>query len=227
MLALCFFAWGAFCAGDAQAAPDSPTFEDELKAKLPDFAPEISALVERLREREIPLTPLRKKLHEGLTKRIDAVRIKQALLRMADDLLWLDEQLARCFKSLSKDKGVALYELGDEVLWSGVERTALAPALAEVCKQKDPSAALAAAAELHFFLTTTLDAPAPQSWAFVAEILRRGAQGAANRVVLVLQEIHRQRGSIVPALERAQKRLRAGASLRAIRNELQDQFLPR
>jgi len=46
-------------------------------------------------------------------------------------------------------------------------------------------------------------------------------------VVLVLQEIHRQRGSIVPALERAQKRLRAGASLRAIRNELQDQFLPR
>jgi hypothetical protein len=100
------------------------------------------------------------------------------------------------------------------------------PVLAQLCGRVDPVAPLRQSVELYLYLTQRLSAERQTAWAFAAEVLVRGeSNGAAHRFVATMREIHRRRGSIDSALQRALTRSQDGASLHRIKNELHDQYL--
>jgi len=149
------------------------------------------------------------------------------VVRLADSLLWAAEQLDAC-SSFDDARDRLLVELAAELLFDAVPRAELARALQHLCEDEAAAAKLTQASGLYSFLSHKLSASPEAAWALAFELLRRGeAEGAVNRLIPVLQEVYRSKRSIDRPLSIAVVRLRAGASLRTVRNELRDQFLRR
>jgi len=224
--------WFVFCvllALPVHAAEISRVdLERAMAEQLGDHAAALRPLVEQLDARDLPLVILQQKLNEGQAKRVPAPRIAAALEQLATDLLWLDAQLLPCWKNTATSPRRPLLDITVDLLQGGVGREGLAEVLPEVCAEEQPRVRLARAADTYFYLRRTLGASPPQAWSFVAALLgRRASTAAVNQFVTVLQDIHRSAGSIDQPLQIATARLRAGGSLRSVRNALAEQYLRR
>ena len=206
-------------------APRSVPAADADLAELP---PELAAAVERklaaLDAAEISADRMRQKLREGRAKNVPAERIAAAVTRLGDNLLWANAQLRGCELG-DRDRVV---EVAAELLFDSLPQPELEPTLRHLCRDPRAGAKLGQAAELYSFLVHKLAASPPTAWAFAFELLRRGEDhGTVHRLIPVLQEIHRSKRAVDRPLRIAVVRLRTGASVRAVRNELRDQFLSR
>ncbi len=206
-------------------ARGTSSLEAELAAACGELPETLRARLTSLRKERVPLATLAHKLREGVAKRVACPRLLPVLEEVAQNLMWLDQKLARCLERQPDARG-ALLDLGNDLLLGGVARAKLEPALAALCKLKDPRAALAQLAELYLLLVGSLEASRPLAWDFAAAGLARGdAASALGPLVVTLQDIYRDRGSVDRPLTIALGRLTAGASLRTIKNELREQFL--
>lgn len=215
--------------GGARAAPPTtvsvPDLRSDIEVHLGEETGRLLGLLAELERQRIPLALWQQKLREGLAKKVPPARIATALERMGTNLLWAQERLAAC-ERLAADHRSGMLALVNDILWGGPSREQLAPVLAAACEQADPLAATTRTGETYLYLVNRLGASPEAAWAFATELVGQDdSQGAVNRIVILLNDLHRKRGSIDRILERATKRLRAGASLRTVRNELREQFL--
>ncbi len=197
----------------------------DLQGHLGDEAKALRPLLDRLEDSQVPLGLWQQKLREGVAKRVPPARIASALRRMGENLVWAKAALQPC-ERLSPTEVVDLLELTNDILWSGAARGLVAQSLAVACGRADPAPAISRAGEAHLYLVNRLGATPEAAWAFADQLLARDdSQGAVNRIVTVFHDVQRKRGAVDRVLERATNRLRQGAALRTLRNELREQFL--
>jgi hypothetical protein len=210
-------------AARASAADDL----DETLAQLPAEATvTLRERISVLAAHDVGVAPLAQKLQEGLLKKVPQARLIAALEQIADNLLWADTTWATCRKPDAAAARATVHGIANELLLSGVAREALATVLASLCARADAGEELSRAADVYSHLRHRLSTPAGPAWSLVGALLVRGeSEAAGNALVPVLNDIFRRRGSIERPLQVALTRLNGGASLRAVRNELVDQFL--
>lgn len=225
--ALGLFASSLFFPHIVTASEENPAVLSEGLNSMPtDTAENIRQLVLQLQKLKIPTSSFEQKLQEGLTKKIAPQQIFTVLARMADNLLWLNEQTAACVFFKIPDRQNTMLNIGNDALLGALTRNELLSAIQIVCGANDGVERFEQVFELFSYATNRLRANKTAAWPFALAVLsRQESKATMNSLVLALQEIFKARGNIDSVLVYATARLQKGVALRTTTNELKEQFL--